>query len=234
MAVMKVSLPEIVRRRRAALAALLAALVLLAAPAQAAEQSRRMAVAIVGDSLLRNSAVQPEVARFDKQLWLELDYHGIRSTVDNFSVDGITTAGQLNQLKRIVATRPDVVILAVGINDAFRGVPVPEVMNNLETMIREFRRVGATIVFTTGVSRPRNPGQSEAYRNDFENAMDLLTERYGLIRHHDLLQDMLGRKHADKRVDGIHPNAAGVREMVAEIMPAMLEAAAQAGFEADY
>lgn len=223
--------------RRRFLAALLAGLIGLAAfgaaPAQA-EQTRRMAVAIIGDSLLRNTAVQPPVARFDKQLWLELDYHGIRTTVNNYSVDGITTEGQLKQLKRILATRPDVVLLAVGINDAFRGVPVRDMMNNLEEMIREFQRIGSTIVITTGVSRPRNPGQSEVYKSEFETAFEVLTQRYGLIRHHDLLQNMLGRANSHKRVDGIHPNADGVREMVRAIMPVMLEAAAQAGFEATY
>jgi acyl-CoA thioesterase I len=82
-----------------------------------------------------------------------LDWH-----VVNASVSGETTAGGLRRLPEdLKRHRPDVVLIALGANDALRGLPVSSIRENLEKMIRLARQAHAQPVLV-GLMIPPNYG----------------------------------------------------------------------------
>lgn len=125
---------------------------LLAVPAAAART-----VLVFGDSL---SAAYGLSAN---QGWVHLlAERAARSKLDwrfvNASVSGETTAGGLRRLPEDLRRhKPDVVVIALGANDALRGQPVAGIRSNLEQMIRLARQARAEPVLV-GIMIPPNYG----------------------------------------------------------------------------
>ena len=112
--------PYGVRRRFFnAMRALVAALPVLSAAVPAA--ARAPLILDFGDSLTAGYGLMPEQA-FPARLEAWLREHGIAAQVVNAGVSGDTTAGGLARLDWALADKPDLVILALGANDALRGI----------------------------------------------------------------------------------------------------------------
>ncbi len=78
--------------------------------------------------------------------------------VANASVSGETTAGGLSRLPEdLKRHKPAIVVIALGANDALRGLPVANMRANLEKMIRLARAAGAEPVLA-GMMIPPNYG----------------------------------------------------------------------------
>jgi acyl-CoA thioesterase-1 len=60
---------------------------------------------------------------------------GLNFRVINASAAGGTTEGGLERLPAHLKRKIDIFILELGINDAFRGVPVDQIQNNLQQII---------------------------------------------------------------------------------------------------
>ena len=60
---------------------------------------------------------------------------GLNFSVTNASASGGTTDGGLERLPPHLKHRIDILILELGINDAFRGVPIDQIQNNLQEII---------------------------------------------------------------------------------------------------
>ena len=131
-----------------------AALVLvLAAPAAAAQRT----VLVYGDSLSAAYGLSAS------QGWVHLLAERIASDglgwrVVNASVSGETTAGGLRRLPGdLKRHKPDLVVIALGANDALRGQPVEGIRANLENMVRLVREARAQPVLV-GIMIPPNYG----------------------------------------------------------------------------
>ena len=115
-------------------------------------------------------------------------------------------------------------ILELGINDAFRGVPVEQIENNLQQIINEVKAKNPNArVVIAGIQLP-------AYSNDdYVSAFgkifaDLAAKnRAALVPY--LLEGVAGNS-ALNGPDGIHPNAAG-QKMLAENVWRVLEPVAR-------
>ncbi len=107
-----------------------AAVLLAAAPALAART-----VMVFGDSLSAAYNLSPE------QGWVHLigeriTRAGLPWRMVNASISGETTAGGLRRLAEDLRRhKPSVVVIALGANDALRGLPVAGMRSNLEKMI---------------------------------------------------------------------------------------------------
>jgi acyl-CoA thioesterase-1 len=133
--------------------ALLAAAIIAASlPAAAARTAL-----VFGDSLSAAYGLAPE------QGWVHLlgeraRREGLDWRFVNASVSGETTAGGLRRLPEdLKRHKPDLVVIALGANDALRGQPVLGIRANLERMLKLARAAGAEPVLV-GIMIPPNYG----------------------------------------------------------------------------
>jgi acyl-CoA thioesterase I len=97
-------------------------------------------------------------------------------SVVNASISGDTSAQGLSRLPRALGRhRPAIVILELGANDALRGLPVAQMENNLERMIRLARERGAKVLLV-GMRMPPNYGPE--YTQAFAAAFARLAQKH--------------------------------------------------------
>src|SRR6201984_2077127 len=120
------------------LAAVVLGLLTVASPVMA----RVPVILDFGDSLTAGYGV-PAAQAFPARLEAWLHARGIAARVVNAGVSGDTTAGGLARLDWALADKPDLVILALGANDALRGIEPSTVRDNLDKMIARIEANGA-------------------------------------------------------------------------------------------
>src|SRR4029077_5699326 len=110
---------------------------------------------------------------------LEASRHqqGIEARVVNAGVSGDTTSGGLARLDWALADKPDLVILALGANDALRGIDPATVRGNLDKMIRRIQSSGAKVLLI-GMLAPPNWGAE--YKTEFDRIFPDLARAYGV------------------------------------------------------
>src|SRR5690348_9921505 len=117
-----------------------------------------------GDSLTAGYGL-PAGQAFAARLEAWLHDRGIAARVVNAGVSGDTTAGGLARLDWALADKPDFVILALGANDALRGIDPPAVRDNLDKIIAKIRASGAKVLLL-GMLAPPNWG--DEYKREFD------------------------------------------------------------------
>lgn len=196
---------------------LLCALLLLTAggrnPGAAAEPIRLL---ILGDSLTAGFGLAPEDA-FPAKLERQLAAEGLRVKVLNAGVSGDTTAGGRARLGWALADKPDAVIVALGANDALRGIDPTETRANLDAILTELGRRRLKILLA-GMMAPRNLGP------DYVRVFDAIYPELA-AKHHVALDPFflegVALDPALNQPDGIHPNPRGVAAIVERILPAV-------------
>jgi acyl-CoA thioesterase I len=171
-----------------------------------------------GDSLTAGYGL-PASAAFPAQLQAWLARRGIAARVINAGVSGDTTAGGLARLDWALAGKPDLVILALGANDALRGIDPKAVRANLAEMIKKTKAAGAKLLLL-GMLAPPNWG--EAYDHDFDRIFPDLARRYGVPLYPFFLEGVAMKPQLNQ-ADGLHPNARGVVVLVDHIGPVVAQ-----------
>src|SRR3982751_11565 len=189
---------------------------LLSAPLLQAEPK---AILVFGDSLsegfmLRHSEAYPAV------LAKKLRAAGLNFSVTNASASGGTTAGGLERLPPHLKHRIDILILELGVNDAFRGVPVEQIQKNLQEIIDmvKARNPDARVVIV-GIQLPGYT--ADDYVSEFGQMFADLAAKNGAALVPYLLEGVAGKPSLNLP-DGIHPNAAG-HKILAENVWRVLE-----------
>jgi acyl-CoA thioesterase-1 len=206
------------RRRRLPVMALLAATILGAAGAATPVRAHPTVILDLGDSLTAGYGL-PEGEAFPARLETWLGRRGIAAQVVNAGVSGDTTAGGLARLDWALADKPDLVILALGGNDALRGIDPAAVRANLDKMIRKVEAAGAKVLLL-GMLAPPNWG--EAYRSAFDRIFPDLA-RTDHVSLYPFFLEGVAMKPELNQTDGLHPNARGVAVMVDRIGPVVAE-----------
>lgn len=176
-------------------------------------------IMVLGDSLsagylLRSSEAWPML------LVEKLRDAGLSFEVVNSSQSGGTTTGGLARLPAQLKRKIDIFIVQLGVNDAFRGVPVSEIEANLQKIIDRVREKNPAVhIVIAGMQLPDFGG--DGYIRDF-GAMytDLATKNHAALVPY-LLQGV-GGNPALNLGDRIHPNAAG-HKILAENVWEVLE-----------
>ena len=163
-------------------------------------------ILVLGDSLsegfrLRRGEAYPMLL-VDKLRAAGLDFEVI-----NASQSGVTTQGVLNRLPPHLKRPIDIFILELGINDAFRGIPISEIRDNLQEIIDQVkaRNPGARIV-VVGMQMPNYSA------DDYVSAFGQMFADLAAKNHAALVPYLLEGVGGDPSLnlpDGIHPNAAG-------------------------
>jgi len=190
--------------------AILMALTTVATPAFA----RGPIILDFGDSLTAGFGL-PASQAFPTRLEAWLHQRGIEARVINAGVSGDTTSGGLVRLDWALAEKPDLVILALGANDALRGIDPSTVHDNLDKMIAKIQATGAKVLLL-GMFAPPNWGQE--YKQAFDRIFPELARTYHLSLYPFFLEGVAMKPELNQP-DGLHPNERGVGVLVDRIAP---------------
>jgi len=166
-----------------------------------------------GDSLTAGLGVQANES-YPAQLQRRLNDLGYPYRVINAGVSGDTTAGGLRRVPWILNNKPELVILELGANDGLRGLDVDQVKHNLQQIIEQLRKAGATVILA-GMKLPPNYGQD--YTTRFEAIYPALAKEYGLPLIPFFL-DGVGGASSLNQADGIHPTTEGYEIIVEQVL----------------
>jgi len=202
-----------VRRAFNALAALLLMPLLTVGVAGPAD-ARVPKILAFGDSLTAGFGLAAQQA-FPVRLEARLREQGIAARIVNAGVSGDTTAGGLARLDWALADKPDLVILALGANDALRAIDPATVRRNLDQMIAKVQASGAKLLLL-GMLAPPNWGKE--YQQDFDRIYPDLAQAHGVPLYPFFLEGVAMNPELNQP-DGLHPNERGVAVMVDHIAP---------------
>ena len=187
--------------------------------AQVASAAEMKPILVFGDSLSDGFMLQRTEA-YPALLAKKLQAAGLNFQVTNASAAGGTTAGGLERLPPHLKHRIDIFILELGINDAFRGLPVDQIQNNLQQIIDNVKARNPNVrVVIAGMQLPNYA--AEDYVSAFGKMFGELAAKNGAALVSYLLEGVAGDPSLNLP-DGIHPNAAG-QKILAENVWRVLE-----------
>lgn len=167
-----------------------------------------------GDSLTSGHRL-PRADAYPARLEAALKDDGTDAVVLNHGVSGDTTTGGVRRLAAALADKPDIMIVALGVNDGLRGVPVATVRRNLETIIEAAQQQNVLVLLCAMEALPIHGWQ---YTVDFHNLYNDLARKYTVPLVPFMLLGVLGNSEL-MSADGVHPNAAGAAVMANTILP---------------
>jgi acyl-CoA thioesterase-1 len=163
-------------------------------------------IVFLGDSLTAGLGL-PREQSVPSLIQARLDAEGYAYEVVNAGVSGDTSAGGLRRLDWALDGDVDVLVVELGANDGLRGLPVPQMKENLEQIITKAKARGITVILT-GMEAPPNYGP--VYTAAFRKAFRDLADDHDVTFVPFFLDGVAGIATLNNR-DGIHPNAEGAK-----------------------
>jgi acyl-CoA thioesterase-1 len=174
-------------------------------------------IVFLGDSLTAGLGVAPDEA-YPALVQQRLRETGHPHEVVNAGVSGDTSAGGLRRLDWSLKGQVEVLVVALGGNDALRGLAPDDLERNLGTIIARAHGRGITVLLA-GMEAPPNFGA--AYTRQFRAVYPALAQRYHVPLVPFLLAGVAGVPGLNQ-ADGIHPNPQGHR-VIADLIWRQLE-----------
>jgi len=203
--------------------ALISILCAPAAAGAAPTSSQMKTILVLGNSLSAGFGLKSSQA-YPALLAKKLRATGLNFQVTNASQTGGTTEGGLERLPAHLKRKIDIFILELGINDAFRGVPVDQIQNNLQQMIDKVKARNPDVrVLIAGMQLPNYAADDYVFA--FGKMFAELAAKNGASLVPYLLDGVAGDPSLNLP-DGIHPNAAG-QKILAENVWRILEPVAR-------
>jgi acyl-CoA thioesterase-1 len=181
---------------------------------EAAVAAQPVKILAMGTSLTQGYGLPPGT-EFTVQLQKALKQAGIDAAITNAGVSGDTSAGGLARLDWSLADHPDAVILELGSNDMLRGIPPAETEKNLRTILDRLKAAHVRVLLT-GMHAQRNLGAD--YVRQFDTIYPRMAKDYNVLFYPFIL-DGVALNPKLNQADGMHPNPAGVKVIVARILP---------------
>jgi acyl-CoA thioesterase-1 len=187
--------------------------------AQVTSAGETKTILVFGDSLsdgfmLKRSEAYPAL------LAKKLRADGLNFQVTNASASGGTTEGGLERLPPHLRRKIDIFILELGINDAFRGLSVDQIQNNLQQIVDNVKARNPDVRVVIAAMQLPNYAVDD-YVSAFGKMFGDLASRNNAALVPYLLQGVAGDPSLNLP-DGIHPNAAG-QKILAENVWRVLE-----------
>ncbi len=177
---------------------------------------------ILGDSLSAGYGLDEKDA-FPARLEVALEERGYPVNIIVSSVSGDTTAGGLARLAWALGTdpetEPDAVMVQLGGNDALRGIDPATTYDNLDAILGQLGERGIPTLLT-GMLAPPNMGGD--YTRRFNAVFPRLAAQHDVVFYPFFLEGVAAQPTLNQP-DGIHPNAAGVEEIVRRITPYVID-----------
>jgi acyl-CoA thioesterase-1 len=169
---------------------------------------------LLGDSLTAGYGLAPDEA-YPAVLQRRMRKAGLTVDVVNAGVSGDTSAGGLRRLDWALEGPVRVLVVALGGNDALRGLTVDDLKRNLAAIIERAQARKLTVILA-GMEAPPNLGG--AYTSAFRQVYQDLAATYRVALLPFLLDGVAGVADLNQD-DGIHPNAAGARRVADNLWP---------------
>lgn len=175
-------------------------------------------IVALGDSLTAGYLLAPGDG-FPAQLERRLREEGRDVNVVDAGVSGDTTSGGLARLDWSVGEEADAVIVALGGNDALRGLDPDTTRANLEQILDRLEERGLPVLLV-GMLAPPNLG--EDYGARFAAVFEELGRERDVLFYPFFLEGVAARPELNLP-DGIHPTANGVEVIVENMLPVVME-----------
>ncbi|WMJ67873.1 arylesterase [Stenotrophomonas sp. 24(2023)] len=189
---------------------------LLLLPALAPAAGKAGTVLVLGDSLSAAHNIPADAG------WVSLLDKRVRQqsktppAIVNASMSGETTAGALTRLPGLLAReKPTVVVIALGGNDALRGLTPAQVQGNLEKMVQASQKAGAKVLLL-GIDVPPNYGP--AYRQRLAAVYRSVSGQYHVPLLPFLLEGV-ALQPGLMQADGLHPTAQAQPKVLDNVWP---------------
>lgn len=178
-------------------------------------------IVAVGDSLTAGYNL-PLADSYPNILEQRLRQAGENVEVINAGISGETTAGLLERAQFVAQQKPDMVLITIGGNDAFRNLPLENTRKNIQQTIKIFKQsVKAENIYLMKIEAPANLGQR--YREEF----NALYEEIAGVEKVNVVPFVVQEVFFDQGKmlpDGIHPNKKGYEFIVdSYIFPVIFE-----------
>jgi acyl-CoA thioesterase I len=174
-------------------------------------------IAFLGDSLtaglgLLSNQTFPEKI---KELFEADGFNEIE--IVNGGISGDTSAGGVRRVEQLLEPGVKILVVALGANDALRGLTVAQTRDNLREII-DIAQMHNVQVMLCGMEAPTNLG--EDYRTAFKALyFDVLRSYQRQIEYVPFLLEGVAGKPELNQADGIHPNPAGSAVVAALLYP---------------
>jgi acyl-CoA thioesterase-1 len=178
---------------------------------------RTLTIAFLGDSLtaglgLLSQEAYPAILddMFEAEGYGEVE-------MSNAGLSGDTTAGGLRRVEQVLSGNVEILVVALGGNDALRGLTIAQTYDNLNGIIEAALNAGVDVLLA-GMQAPTNLGE------DYQASFRALYTRLALQHGRNvkfipfLLEGVAGQPELNQQ-DGIHPNAAGARKIAELLYP---------------
>jgi acyl-CoA thioesterase-1 len=169
---------------------------------------------VFGDSLAAGYGL-PREQGFEAQLAAALKASGRDVVILDGGVSGDTTAGGRARIDWALSDAPDAALVELGGNDALRALDPAQMKANLGAVL-DVLAAHRVKVLLEGMEAPRNLGP--AYAASFHAVFAGLGARPGILYEPFFLEGVATSPELNQP-DGIHPNAEGVRRVVAHVLP---------------
>lgn len=192
------------------------------AATQPTSLDRPLRIVALGDSLTSGKGMSRDQA-YPAVLEQRLKDAGLPYTVSNHGVSGDTTADALRRLNATLDEQPTIMIVALGVNDGLRGVPVTTVRANLETIIEAAQERHIDVLLCGMEALPVLGWQ---YTLDFHELYASLAAKYNVPLVPFIMSGVIGNQRL-LLPDMVHPNPAGAAQIAAAIWPYLQPLAAR-------
>ncbi len=181
---------------------------------EAAAAASRPRVVALGDSLTAGYGLAADQS-YPSLLQGRLRAAGLEVDVVNAGVSGDTSAGGLRRVDWALDGDVRVLVVALGGNDALRGLPADDLQRNLAAIIERAQGRGIAVILA-GMEAPPNLGP--VYTLAFRRVYRSLSDRYDVPLLPFLLDGVAGIAGLNQG-DGIHPNAEGTVKVADNLWP---------------
>jgi acyl-CoA thioesterase-1 len=186
--------------------------------ARLAAADRPVTIVALGDSLAAGFGLAAKDA-FSAKLQAALAAKGIAATIVDAGVSGDTASGGLARLAWSVPDDADGVIVELGANDALRGLDPAVPRAALDAILRGLKERGIPVLLC-GMLSPPNLGAD--YARAFNAIYPDLARTYDPVFYPFFLDGVVTNRQLIQ-ADGLHPTAAGVDTIVANVLPKVEE-----------
>lgn len=177
-----------------------------------ADQDPRPRLICFGDSLTAGYGTDSGQA-YPDYLQKLLDQQGYHYHVVNAGVSGNTTKDGLERMQRVLSHHPQIVVVEFGGNDGLRGLPLEQTEANLDSIIDQLQKAGATVALA-GITLPPDYGADYIHR--FNAMYPMLAKKYH-VRMIPFLLDHVYGVPGDMQADQTHATAKGNQQVARNV-----------------
>ena len=188
-------------------------------------QADQITIAAFGDSLTAGYGLAPDDG-FIPQMEAWLHDNNVDVRLINAGVSGDTTAGGLSRINWSLTPDVDGMIVALGANDYLRALPPELAKQNLSGILMA---LGSAEVETMLVGMSVGGNFGPDYKAAFDAIYPALADEYDTIYYRNWFAGLLATSGMQEgfaefmQADGLHPNAEGVKVIVAAMGPTVLD-----------